>query len=392
MESDVSEDRQGNLMLERKLVKVCLLGLENISVFLPGFDGVRVGGEQVQQSLLARALSLSGYQVSMVCMDYGQPVCAEQDGIKMYKAYAPNAGLLVLRFIYPRWIKLWSALRRADADIYYTSCAGMQVGLLALFCQRYKRKFIYRVAHDNDCDPSHLLIPLARDKHLYEYGLQRAHGILTQSQQQAQALERNYRRHSQVAGMLVENPSRCIPSQERDIDVLWVNNIRQLKRPDLALDLAERMPDVSFHLVGGPNDPELYEQIKRRAETLRNVTFHGPVPYRQVGDFYDRCRVFLNTSDVEGFPNSYLQAWVRGRPVVAFFDPDGLIKREGMGQAVNSLDEMRLAVLALLTDASLLQCVGTRCQEYMSHKYGDDVVLKPYLQMLERLVPQEAGD
>lgn len=379
-------------MLERKPIKVCLLGLENVTVFLPGLDGFRVGGEQVQQSLIARGLSHRGYQTSMVSMDYGQPDGAEEDGVTVYKAYAQNAGLPIFRFIYPRWIKLWSALRRANADIYYTSCAGMQVGLLALFCQRHKRKFIYRVAHDNDCEPSSLLIPLARDKRLYEYGLQRAHGILTQSQQQAQALERNYRRHSQVAGMLVENPSRFIPSQERDIDVLWVNNIRQFKRPDLALDLAERMPDVSFHLVGGPNEPELYEQIKRRAEALRNVTFHGPVPYRQVGDFYDRCRVFFNTSDVEGFPNSYLQAWVRGRPVVAFFDPDGLIKREGMGQAVNSLDEMRLAVLALLTDASLLQCVGTRCQEYMSRKYGDDVVLKPYLQMLERLVPQEAGD
>ena len=112
----------------------------------------------------------------------------------------------------------------------------------------------------------------------------------------------------------------------------------------------------------------------------------------QVGEFYDRCRVFLNTSDVEGFPNSYLQAWVRGRPVVAVFDPDGLIKREGLGQAVNSLGEMRSALLALLTDASLLQRVGTRCQEYMLRKYGDDVVLKPYLQMFERLVPQEAGD
>jgi hypothetical protein len=102
--------------------------------------------------------------------------------------------------------------------------------------------------------------------------------------------------------------------------------------------------------------------------------------------------VFLNTSDVEGFPNSYLQAWVRGRPVVAFFDPDGLIQREALGQAVNSLDEMRAALLALLRDASLLQCVGTRCQEYMLRKYGDDIVLKPYLQMLERLMPQEARD
>jgi len=379
-------------MLERKPVKVCLLGIENIAVFLPGFDDVRVGGEQVQQSLLARALNRSGYQVSMVCMDYGQPDGEEQDGIKVYKAYAPNAGLPVLRFIYPRWIKLWSALRRADADIYYTSCAGMQVGLLALFCQQYKRKFIYRVAHDNDCDPSQLLIRLPRDKYLYKYGLRRANGILAQSEQQAQTLDQNYRRRSHVAGMFVEKPMRCMPSRGSDIDVLWVNNIRQFKRPDLVLNLAERMPTVSFHLVGGPHEPELYEQIKRRAETLRNVTFHGPVPYRQVGHFYDRCRVFLNTSDIEGFPNSYLQAWIRGTPVVAFFDPDGLIRRKALGQAVSSLDEMRLAVFSLLTNASLLQCVGARCREYMLRQYGDDVVLKPYLQMLERLVPQEAGN
>lgn len=373
--------------MEQKPVKICLLGLENASVFLTGLDSFRVGGEQVQQSLIARALSRRGYQTSMVCMDYGQPDGTEEDGVRVYKAYAPNAGLPVIRFIYPRWIKLWSALRRADADIYYTSCAGMQVGLLALFCQRQKRKFIFRVAHDNDCNPSSLLIGFARDKHLYEYGLQRADGILSQSGQQVKALELNYRLQSEVAGMLVEKPSGDVPHAKRDIDVLWVNNIRQFKRPDLSLDLAASMPGVSFHLVGGPIEPELYEQIKRRAESLQNVTFHGPISYKQIGEFYDRCRVFLNTSDIEGFPNSYLQAWVRGRPVVTFFDPDGLIRREGLGQAVTTLEEMRTALRFYLDKESALEEVGARCRDYMSVKYGDDIVLQPYLEMIERLVP-----
>ena len=376
-------------MPEQKSVKVCLLGLENVAVFMPGFDGYRVGGEQVQQSLLARALGCHGFQVSMICMDYGQPDGVEQDKVRVYKAYAPDAGLPILRSIYPRWIKLWSALRRADADIYYASCAGLQVGLLALFCQRHKRKFIYRVASDNDCDPSRLLINFARDKWLYEYGLQRANGILAQSEQQAEALDRNYARPSHVAGMLVENAAQCIPHQERDIDVLWVNNIRQLKRPDVALDLAERMSETSFHLIGGPNDPDLYRQVKQRAETLPNVTFHGAVPYREVGAFYDRCRVFINTSDTEGFPNSYLQAWVRGTPVVAFFDPDGVIAKESIGQAVNSLDEMITAVHHLLTHESLLHSMGSRCREFMSIHYSDEVVLRPYLEMLERLTPHK---
>ncbi len=372
-------------MPEHTTIKICLLGLENIAVLMPGFDGYRVGGEQVQQSLLALALRRHRFQVSMVCLDWGQPDGVQQDEVTIFKAYAPDAGLPALRFIYPRWVKLWRALLRADADVYYTSCAGMQVGLLALFCQQYKRKFIYRVASDNDCSPSCLLIHWARDRYLYEYGLQHTHGILAQSQQQVEALEASYHLTSQIAGMLVEKPSCSISYEKRDIDVLWVNNIRQLKRPDLALDLAEAMPSVSFHMIGGPNEPELYEQIRRRASSLPNVTFHGPVPYRQVGDFYDRCRVFLNTSDIEGFPNSYLQAWVRGCPVVTFFDPDGLIRREELGQAVSNLDEMRSAVQHYVNDGSALEDVGERCRKYMSLKYGDDVVLQPYMQMIERL-------
>jgi glycosyltransferase involved in cell wall biosynthesis len=378
-------------MLEQKPIRVCLLGLENIAVFLPGFDGYRVGGEQVQQSLLARALRRQGFEVSMVCMDLGQPDGVEEEGITIFKAYAPDAGLPVLRFLYPRCRKLWSALRRADADIYYTSCAGMQVGLVALFCKHYGRKFIYRVAHDNDCEPSRLLISLTRDKKLYEYGLRRADGILAQSVQQATALNRNYSCPSQVAGMFVENSVRSIPCDKRDIDVLWVNNIRRFKRPDIALDLAERLPEYSVHLIGGPNEPELYSAIKERAKQLPNVTFHGPVSYRQVGSFYDRCRVFINTSDVEGFPNSFLQAWVRGTPVVTFFDPDGVIAKESLGLAVKDLGEMVAAVRGLLTQAPALCEMGARCQRFMSVHYSEEVVLQPYLSMFNGLVSKKAA-
>ena len=37
-----------------------------------------------------------------------------------------------------------------------------------------------------------------------------------------------------------------------------------------------------------------------------NLTLCGRGPYHEIGDFYDRAKVFVNTSDVEGFPNSFL--------------------------------------------------------------------------------------
>jgi len=118
----------------------------------------------------------------------------------------------VLRFIHPRWTGTWSALARADADVYYTSCAGMQVGLIALFCRRHRRRLVFRAASDTDCDRSRLLVRFARDRWLYGYGLRRAHAILVQSAWQQETLARSYGLSSRVAGMLVEKPGRSPPA------------------------------------------------------------------------------------------------------------------------------------------------------------------------------------
>ncbi|TLZ54748.1 MAG: hypothetical protein E6K22_04660, partial [Gammaproteobacteria bacterium] len=169
-------------------MKICFLGLDNLPVLSPEHREHYVGGESVQQTLLARALTARGHEVSMVTADYGQADGAVWDGIRVHKAYRPDAGLPVLRFVHPRWSGLWSALARADAQLYYTSCAGMQVALLALFCARRGRRFVFRSASDSDCDRSKLLIRYARDRWLYAWGLRRADAILVQSAAQAASL------------------------------------------------------------------------------------------------------------------------------------------------------------------------------------------------------------
>lgn len=367
-------------------MRICFLGLENLPVLAREYNKHGIGGEQVQQTLLARAMIRRGHQVAMVTADYGQPDGETWHGIKVFKAYRPTAGLPVVRFIHPRWTGLWSALRRANADIYYTSCAGMQVGLLAMFCRRHGRGMVFRLASDTDADPKALLIRYRRDKLLYAYGLRRAHAVLAQHGRQRHMLQANYGVDSEVADMLVDPPGRELPLPVRDVPILWVNNLRDFKRPDLALDLARRLPQQHVHMVGGPQPgfAQLYEDIRAQASALPNLTFHGRVPYHEVGDFYDRARVFVNTSDTEGFPNSYLQSWRRGVPVVAFFDPDGLIRREGLGHAVGSMEEMARKVDRLLADDAEWQACSERCRRYMERHHGDDVVLAPYLQAFER--------
>src|SRR6185436_11116590 len=123
-------------------MKICLIGLDNLPVLAPEYRQHTVAGEPVQQTLLARALARRGHEVCMVVRDLGQPDGAEWEGIRVFKAYRREAGVPVLRFVHPRWTGLWSALARADADIYYTSCSGMEAGLIALFCGRHRRRFV----------------------------------------------------------------------------------------------------------------------------------------------------------------------------------------------------------------------------------------------------------
>ncbi|HEX9173506.1 MAG TPA: glycosyltransferase family 4 protein, partial [Telluria sp.] len=315
---------------------------------------------------------------------YGQDDRAQWNQVVTHKAFREDAGLPLLRFVHPRWTKLWSAMRKADADIYYLSCAGMQLGLAALVCRRYGRKLVFRVAHDTDCEPDRLLVKYWRDKKLYEYGLRRADGIFVQTLKQQQAMHANYRLPSSIAEMLVDHPEQ---ESQRQTDVLWVNNLRRFKRPDLFLVLAKRMPHLNFHMVGGtqPGFEDLYAGVEREAATIPNFTFHGRVPYHDMDRHYASARIFVNTSDTEGFPNSYLQAWIRGTPVVAFFDPDGVIRREQLGFAVSSLDEMQDRIDTLITDSDAWAQASARCRRYMEGGYGENRILAPYLRMFEEI-------
>lgn len=365
--------------------RICFLGLDDLPVLAPQFSQHGAGGEQVQHTLLARTLARRGHPTSMVVYDYGQADHACWDRVVTYRAYRQQAGIPVLRFIHPRFTGVWSALRRADADVYYVSCAGMHLGLAALFCKTYRRRVVFRVAHDTDCDPAALLVTYWRDRKFYEYGLRRADAILVQSRRQQQALLANYGLRSQIAGMLVETPHAVQSARERDIDVLWVNNLRAFKRPDRFLALASRFPALRFHMVGGtqPGEQALFDRIRSEAALLPNLHFHGAVPYTQVNDLYGRARLFVNTSDSEGFPNSFLQAWIRGTPVISFFDPDGLIERERLGAAVQSLDDMATTVTRLAADDAPWSQASRRCQRYMEKTHHEDTVLAPYLKLLE---------
>ncbi len=364
--------------------KICFIEATAYSVLNPKTGRSSTGGEAVQHTLLAKEFARSGWDTSMVSLDIGQREGDVFDGVKVWKTYKQKSGLPYFRFFYPRLVKAWQALRKADADVYFQSCAGVMTGVVAKFVAKNNRKMIFRVAHDADCIPGEHIIKYKRDQRIYEYGLRRADLISVQSTNQADALLQNYGLKSVGVDMAAEIPD-VSESGSRDIDVLWVNNFREFKRPELLIDIAKQLPDVSFAMIGGPmvGFEELFNRVRKEAEEVPNLNFVGAVPYSEVNAYFSRAKLFLNTSDSEGFPNSFLQAWVRGVPVISYFDPDGLIESLGLGVSVPSQDDFRTPIAELLASSEHREQVGEQARQYVIDRYSSEAIVKRYQELID---------
>jgi glycosyltransferase involved in cell wall biosynthesis len=347
-----------------------------------------VGGAEVQQSILSRALAQAGFQVSMVCNDFGQADGVRVDGVTVYKTHALDAGIPVVRFVHPRLSTTWAAMRRADADIYYTRSSSILAGVIAAFCRRHGRRSIYAAASDVDFIPEKQPMRFRRDRWIYAYGLRHVDMIIAQNAFQQEACFENYGRRATVI------PSAYAPPPGAGADengsVLWVGTVRDYKQPELLLEIARRLPQHRFVMVGGAGgyraqDVRYFEGVKREAQGLRNVEFSGFVPYAGVEAYFNRARVFVNTSRYEGFPNTFLQAWARGVPTVSFVDTGSRRALEPVYPVVRDVGEAVREISRLMLDDDHWRSASSRCRAHYWAQHSMGSVTARYAKALTAL-------
>ena len=340
-----------------------------------------VGGAEVQQSILARLLAREGYRVSIVTFDYGQPRRIELDGVTVHKTCRPGEGVPVLRFLHPRLTTLWRALKEVDADAYYQRSASMLTGVIAEFCRRYGKRSIYAGASDLDFIPGNPQIRFARDRWLYEHGLRTVDRIVAQNRTQFDTCRAHYGREALLIPSCYESPAGA---SRRDGDlILWAATVTAHKRPELLLELARRLPQRRFVLVGGPAiqaQPDYFDGIRAAAAELPNVQMLGFLPLAEVEPWFDRARVFVNTSHYEGMPNTFLQAWARGIPTVAAVDVGA-----GCYPVFTDLERGAHEIERLFSDEGHWQRSSARCLEYFQANHSTGQALAHYRRLLTEL-------
>jgi glycosyltransferase involved in cell wall biosynthesis len=355
-------------------MKICIVS-PNLPAFYQNDPAWKFGGAEVQTAFIAGALAGAGHDITLVVANLTDRMYMPYPAIN---AFNEKSGVPGLRYVHPRITGLWRALRKADADVYFQRNAGMVTGVVGSFCRKHGRKFIYGAASNTDFGADAVGVEDARDRYLFRRGLRRADGFVVQNETQLAACRATM---TSPVAMIPNGVASASPAAGKAEDrVLWVGGLRPVKRPEMLLELAQRLPDTGFTLVGaGPGaNLDFAAGITARALQLPNMKVTGWLPQSEVIREVRGASLLVNTSSIEGFPNVYLEAWNHGVPVVAFVDVDNLIAEHNLGLICESLDEMEGAVRSLLGDDALRREMGGRARDLVMERYSREALAPLY--------------
>jgi glycosyltransferase involved in cell wall biosynthesis len=372
---------------------VCIIAHNAYGAISGGKSGF-IGGVEWQSSLLAKQLAERRYAVSFLTWAEGEPGDEIIGGVRVLKVARQNGGFSGLRFFHPKWTGLNSALRRANADVYYHNCGECVTGQVALWCARNERPFVFSAASDADFDPKLPELKTRRERVLYRYGLRRATRIVAQTGVQQRMLQQNFGLTSQVIPMPCPGPSDAdyaSPSVTAK-RVLWVGRVCRVKRPDRILDIAAACPDVHFDVVGPIYDDQYATEFCERTKRVPNLTVHGATARDRMGDFYRRASLLCCTSEYEGFPNTFLEAWSHGLPVVSTVDPDSLISRLQLGIVATTPEALGAGVRQLLGHSSAYELCSSQARTYYVGNHTVEAVIPQFERLFTSVVRPNAAN
>jgi glycosyltransferase involved in cell wall biosynthesis len=338
------------------------------------------GGAELQVALLARELAERGHEVVIAGGDVGQADHVVLDGVMTRNAGKFHTGqLLEMLATIPRVIQV---IREEHPE--WVVVMGWTAWLFVLWALRpflgFKLDFICSL--DSEINGEY-----RRENPifgaLFEFAVRRCdarHSITADQEKvfRGRGMAATFYRYLLI-------PRNTPRTSEKQIDLLWVSRCQQLKRPHLFLELVEALPDARCTMICPCEDKELWDSVAERAAKLPNLEFIEKVPYHEIQEYYDRARVFVNSSAFEGFPNSFIQSGMGHAALLSLcIDPDSMIQVFGSGiLADGSMEKMIQGARAMLSDPIILSSMQDGSARMVEEWLNNRANVQKYLEGLK---------
>jgi len=284
---------------------------------------------------------------------------------------------------------IFRALSEIQPHVIYCRVGTAYLGIAAHFCRLNSCRLIWHIASLTDvtrlaCSVKNLIFPIM-DKLILDYGIRRSDSIIAQSNEQSHMLSERFG-YTDTKLELVRNfhpaPRETLSKDDHPI-VLWIGNLKHAKQPEVFVQVAESLANsgAEFIMIGANQLPEIeFSRLESKIRQLPNLRYLGELSQSEVNLQLAKSHVLVNTSLVEGFSNTFIQAWMRRVPVVSLnSDPDDLLEVHGLGFIANGC-------LELLTEQTLKLIKNQDRREAMAHSAEHYVMKEHTLKNAARII------
>jgi glycosyltransferase involved in cell wall biosynthesis len=362
--------------------KICFVALGGYPLFTSNENLQYMGGAELMQVLVGNELAKKGYNVSFITLDEVGEKKKEYEKIAIIKTYSPSQNLTFFK----KARLLWKSLKDSHSSVYIQS--GGVPGLVALFCFFYKRQYIRWLASDKNVILEDIEKSTLYNKISMYLDIKFASLLIAQNDFQKQMVETRFKKRC----IIIKNPIyiekdgfKLGDNIVREKAVLWVGTIRSIKRPELYLRLAQLLPKYKFKMIGGKSDsnPQFYDPIKEEAKKIPNLEFLGFVPYHKIQKYYKEASILVNTSDAEGFPNTFLEGWINYIPIVSLnVDPDEIICKNNLGFHSKTFEQLIIDLDVLLNNDNLRNEMGKNGRKYIEENHDLEKIAAQFDELL----------
>lgn len=275
-------------------------------------------------------------------------------------------GKLALKIRGEQKVNIQSFYREINPDVVF--CMGLQPGDLDLlkYCKENQKQFIFKLAHDNelqdntvDGKPSNGKI----DKELSEL-VRNSKYVLCQTPLQYDLLKQNYN----MEGVMHYNPidlDLIFDINNKQYDLFWVGRSTKFKRPELFIELCRELPDLKACMVMNILDEDYWNELTK--DLPENIELIPSVPADKIDNYFAMTKLFISTSDSEGFANTYLQSAKHSVPVLSMCcDPNEMLSKHNAGVLVgDDLSKLKETIEKLLADDQERGILSKNARKYV---------------------------
>jgi len=361
--------------------KIAIISLTSYDLFFEN-ENVTHGGAELQMYFLAQFLAKSQlYEVKFLVGDYGQAQSIKRTNIEFIKTINLSySEPFIYKFL--KGIKLFIILIKINPEAVFATSANTMIGLLSLYKRIFRKKQIHRTASFMDVDKNRIKKSGISGK-IYAFGLKSTDLLFTQTTEHQEILWQEFK----LKSFLLYNAFdfKAKPNQIKNY-ALWVGRYDSIKKPELFLKMAENLPNLTFVMIC-PVSSYGYDkwlEIKHKSSILQNFTFIEQVPFAQIQEYFEKAKILVNTSDFEGFPNTFLQAAAACTPIASLrVNPDQFITQNNCGIYGNGdFTQFCQLINEIYFDEEKLRMTGLNNYEFLSKKHKMEAVETQFLQTL----------